>query len=96
MLRPAARKIRAPLANARAAVAESACDIGVNQFPMKMLHTLKARWLVLAMILTTVLGETIAWQISRTFGVRFDPVAVGAVCVGATAAIVAWIYDGRD
>ena len=63
---------------------------------MKHIHTLKARWLLLAMIATTVLGETVAWQISRSFGFRFSPVVVAAVCVGLTAAIVAALYDGRE
>ena len=63
---------------------------------MKPIHTLKARWLLLAMILTTVVGETIGWQLSRTFDLRFPSIAIGAVCVGLTAVIVAAIYDGRD
>ena len=63
---------------------------------MKHLHSLKARWLLLAMVLATVIGETIAWQISRSFHTRFDPVAVGAVCIGLTAVLTAAIYDGRD
>jgi len=63
---------------------------------MKMIHTLKMRWLLLAMLLAVVMGETIAWQISAMFDVRLDPVAVAAVCMGATAAFVALIYDGRE
>jgi hypothetical protein len=63
---------------------------------MKHIHTLKARWLLLAMLLVTVLGETLVWQISRSFHLRFAPVPVAAICVGLTAVVVAWIYDGRD
>lgn len=63
---------------------------------MKHIHTLKARWLVLATVLVTVIGETIAWQISRSFQVRYDPVAIGALCIGVTVGITAWLYDGRE
>jgi uncharacterized membrane-anchored protein len=63
---------------------------------MKTLHVLKARWLLLAMVAVTTLGEIIAWQATRSFGVRFAPAAVAAVCVGLTAAVVAWLYDGHD
>ncbi len=63
---------------------------------LKTLHHLKARWLVLAMVLAVVLGEAIAWQLARSFGFRFAPVAVGAICVGLTASVVALIYDGCD
>lgn len=63
---------------------------------MKHIHTLKARWLLLAMLLTTVIGETVAWQISQSFHVRFNPVPVAAVCIGLTAAAIAFLYDGRD
>lgn len=63
---------------------------------MKHIHTLKARWLLLAMLLTTVIGETLAWQLARTFQFRFNAVTVAALCIGLTAAVVAVIYDGRD
>lgn len=63
---------------------------------MKTFHTLKARWLLTAMLAAVVVGETIAWQISEALGIRFDPTAVAAVCVGAVAVVVAAIYDGRD
>jgi hypothetical protein len=63
---------------------------------MKMLHTLKMRWLLLAMLVVAAIGETIAWQISVKFDWRFEPVPIAAICVGATAAFVALIYDGRE
>jgi len=63
---------------------------------MKTLHVLKARWLLLAMAAVTILGETIAWQATRSFGVRFAPAAIAAICVGLTAVVAAWLYDGHD
>jgi len=63
---------------------------------MKKLHTLKVRWFLAAMVLAVTIGETIAWQVSRSFSVRFDPAAVGAICVGVVAVVVSAIYDGRD
>ncbi|MBI5767977.1 MAG: hypothetical protein HZA93_09280 [Verrucomicrobia bacterium] len=63
---------------------------------MKHIHTLKARWLLLAMLLVTVIGETLAWQLARTFHFRFNAVPIAAVCIGLTAAVVAFVYDGRD
>jgi hypothetical protein len=63
---------------------------------MKILHTLKTSWLILAMIVAVVIGETVAWQVSRAFDLRFPAFAVGAVSVGLVAFIVSLIYDGTD
>lgn len=63
---------------------------------MKMIHHLKARWLLAAMLVTVIAGEYIAWFVTNQFGWRFPAVAVGAVCVGLVAVVVSWIYDGRD
>ena len=63
---------------------------------MKTFHTLKARWLIAAMLLTTLIVELAAWQVSQFFHWRFPVVAVAAVCIGGVAAVVAEFYDGRD
>lgn len=63
---------------------------------MKAIHHLKARWLLTAMVVAVVAGEFVAWQVTRALHWRFPSVAVGAVCVGAVAAVVAWLYDGRE
>ncbi len=63
---------------------------------MKTFHTLKARWLLTAMVLTVVLGEIIAWYVTRLFHWRFPAVAIAAVCVGLVGALVAEFYDGQD
>ncbi|MDO8541385.1 MAG: hypothetical protein Q7S40_13175 [Opitutaceae bacterium] len=63
---------------------------------MKTFHTLKASWLLAAMILVAVVGEFIAWHVTQFFHWRFPAVAIAAVCVGLVAAVVAEFYDGRD
>jgi hypothetical protein len=63
---------------------------------MKMLHTLKTSWLILAMVVAVVIGEAMATQLSSLFGVRFSAVAVGAASIGVVVLIVSLIYDGRD
>lgn len=63
---------------------------------MKTFHTLKMRWLLLAMVGTTVIGEVVAWQVTRLLNWRFPAVAVAAVCVGLVAAFAAEFYDGRE
>ena len=50
---------------------------------MKTLHTLKGPWLFVAMLIAVIIGETIASQAMKNLGVRFDPTAVAAVCIGA-------------
>jgi predicted MFS family arabinose efflux permease len=63
---------------------------------MKRIHHLRASWLFAAMIVAVVIGETLAWYISRILDWRFPAVAVGAVCVGLVAAAASWLYDGRE
>jgi hypothetical protein len=63
---------------------------------MKTIHHLKTPWLILAMLAAVVVGEFATWYASRLLNVRFPPVAVGAVCVGLVAAVVAWCYDGNE
>lgn len=63
---------------------------------MKILHTLKAGWLLLAMLAAVAVGEVIAWQISRAYDVRFAPALVAALCLGLVAFVVSLIYDGTD
>ena len=63
---------------------------------MRMLHTLKTSWLVLAMVVAVAIGEAFAGQLSVIFGVRFSAVAVGAASIGVVALIVSLVYDGRD
>jgi hypothetical protein len=48
------------------------------------------------MLAAVVVGEFASWYASQLLNVRFPPVAVGAVCVGLVAAVVAWCYDGNE
>jgi hypothetical protein len=54
------------------------------------------RWLVLAMLLVTAIGELLAWQACNALGFRFPALAIGAVCVGLTATVVSLLYDGHE
>lgn len=64
---------------------------------MKMkIHTLKTPWLIAAMMVAVAIGETIAWQISRVYDVRFWSVGAAAVCVGLVAFAVSVLYDGHE
>lgn len=63
---------------------------------MKTIHHLKARWLMLAMLVAVVVGEVIAWQVSRAFDVRFEWIIAAALGIGVTAGITALIYDGNE
>ena len=63
---------------------------------MKILHTLKTSWLLLAMIVSVAIGETLAWQLSRLFDLRYSAVAVAAVSIAFAAFVVSLIYDGTD
>lgn len=63
---------------------------------MKHIHHLKTSWLLLAMIVAVVLGETVGWLITRALDVRFPVVAVAALCVGVVAASVSVLYDGDE
>lgn len=63
---------------------------------MKLIKHLKARWLIAAMVVAILFGELIAWQISRSFGVRFVPVLAAAASVLAVAIFVSFSYDGTE
>ncbi|PTX95729.1 hypothetical protein [Opitutus sp. ER46] len=63
---------------------------------MKHIHHLKARWLLAAMLVAVVAGETIAWSVTKAFDIRFPAIAVAAVCIGLVAMSVSWLYDGRE
>lgn len=63
---------------------------------MKHIHHLRASWLLAAMIVAVVIGEIVAWYVTKMFDVRFPAVAVGTVCVGLVAGTVSWLYDGRE
>lgn len=63
---------------------------------MKHIHHLKDSWLLTAMVVAVVGGETIAWYVTKAFNWRFPVVAIGAVCVGLVAAVVSVLYDGTD
>lgn len=52
--------------------------------------------LLAAILVTLAIGETVGWQLSQLYDVRFNPVLIGALCVGTAAAVMAWIYDGAD
>lgn len=63
---------------------------------MKTFHTLKMRWLLAAMAGATIIGEIVAWQITKLLNWRFPAVAVAAVCIGLVAAVAAEFYDGKE
>ena len=63
---------------------------------MKLIKHLKARWLAAAMVVGVLIGELIAWQISRSFGIRFEPVLAAAAAMLAVALFVSFNYDGSD
>jgi hypothetical protein len=63
---------------------------------MKMIKRLRTSWFLGAMIVAVVVGELIAWQICGYYKLRFPPVVVATLCIGAVAAFVAWQYDGTD
>jgi len=63
---------------------------------MKILHTLKPSWFILAAVAAIAVGEWIAWQIARAFDFRFSGFAVAAISVAILAFVVSLIYDGTD
>lgn len=60
------------------------------------IHHLKARWLILSMVVAAIIGELVASKVADTFSIRVPPVPVAAFCVGLVAAVVALLYDGRE
>lgn len=63
---------------------------------MKHIHHLKSSWLLLAMLVAVVVGETVAWYVTKTLDLRFPAVTVAAICIGLVAAGVSILYDGRE
>lgn len=63
---------------------------------MKRIHHLKDSWLLAAMVLAVLVGETIGWYVTNLFQWRFPVVAIAAVCVGIVAATVSVLYDGTE
>jgi hypothetical protein len=49
-----------------------------------------------AIVITLTIGELVGWQLSKLYDVHFNPVLVGALCVGGAAAVMAWLYEGAD
>jgi hypothetical protein len=63
---------------------------------MKLIKHLKARWLAAAMFVGVLIGELIAWQLSRSFDLRFEPILAAAAAMLAVALFVSFNYDGTD
>ena len=63
---------------------------------MKHINHLTTTSLLIAMAVALLVGETIAWYVTKLLEVRFPAVAVGAVCIGLVVAAVSWLYDGTE
>lgn len=61
---------------------------------MKTIHRLKTPSVLAAVVLTVVIAELIAWQVTKAFDLRFDSIAIGAIAAGGVLAFFAWRYDG--
>lgn len=64
--------------------------------PMKATRNFKDSWFLIATVVAILVGETIAWEVSRRYGVRSNPLVVAVLCTGLVAAVVSVIYDGVD
>lgn len=64
---------------------------------MKATHPkFKGSWFVVAIVVTILIGEVIAWEVSTRLGVRNNPLVVAFLCAGLVAAIVSVLYEGED
>lgn len=63
---------------------------------MKTTRTFKGRWFMFAIAVAIVIGEVIAWELSRMFGIRNSPFTVAFLSAGVVAALAMVLYEGAD
>jgi hypothetical protein len=68
----------------------------VIHISMKITHTFKGSWFLLAMIVAILIGEIVAWEVSSRLGIRNNPLVVAFLCMGLVAAIASVLYEGAD
>ena len=64
--------------------------------PMKATRKFKNSWFVTAIVVTILVGEIVAWEVSTQLGIRSSPLVVAFVSTGLVAAIVSVLYEGVD
>lgn len=63
---------------------------------MKATRKFKNSWFLAAIVVTIVIGEAVAWEVSSRFGLRSNPLVVAFLCIGLVAAMVSVLYEGVD
>lgn len=63
---------------------------------MKATRKFNSSWFLTAIVVTILVGEVIAWEVSSRLGIRANPVVVAFLCTGLVAAIVSVLYEGID
>lgn len=59
-------------------------------------HKFRSSWFLVAIVVTILVGEVVAWEVSSRFGVRTNPLVVAFLCTGLVAAITSVVYEGID
>lgn len=63
---------------------------------MKTARRFKGSWFLLTMVAAVALGEVVAWEISRFYGVALHPITVAFACIGVVQVVAAVIYHDVD
>lgn len=63
---------------------------------MKATRRFKNSWFLIAIVVTIVIGEVVAWTISNHLGIRNNPLVVAFLCTGLIAGMVSVLYENVD
>ncbi len=64
---------------------------------MKTTHRkFKGSWFVTAVVLAILVGEMLAWEVSRRLDFRNNPLVVAFLCAGLVAVLASVLYEGAD
>ena len=63
---------------------------------MKTIRTFKGSWFGFAIVAAIVVGEFVAWEVSRVYGLRANPLTVAFLAMGLVAVGVSILYHDAD
>lgn len=63
---------------------------------MKTIRTFKGSWFGFAIIAAIVVGEFVAWELSKLYGLRASPLTVAFLAMGLVAVGVSILYHDTD
>jgi len=63
---------------------------------MKTARTFKGSWFLFAIVVAILVGEVVAWELSKYFGFTNNPFLVAFLCLGLVTALAAVLFEGAD